>query len=94
VTLSFRMRWTPAWSTRRLNLAVTVLGGPPLARIREEVSARMPEPEETRLLHLPPGVPVLDVWHTSIDEKGEPYELTRFVMRGDMTALLYDVPVE
>jgi GntR family transcriptional regulator len=65
-----------------------------MARIQEEVSARMPKPEETRLLHLRPGVPVLDVWHTSIDEKGEPYELTRFVMRGDMTGLLYDVPVE
>jgi drug/metabolite transporter (DMT)-like permease len=37
-------------------------------------------------------VPVLDVWHTSIDQNGEPYELTRFVMRGDMTGLLYDVP--
>ena len=65
-----------------------------MARIQEEVSARMPKPEETRQLHLRPGVPVLDVWHTSIDEKGEPYELTRFVMRGDMTGLLYDVPVE
>lgn len=65
-----------------------------MTRLREEVSTRMPRPEETRLLHLRPGVPVLDVWHTSIDEKGEPYELTRFVMRGDMTGLLYDVPVE
>jgi GntR family transcriptional regulator len=65
-----------------------------MARIQEEVGARMPKPEETRLLHLRPGVPVLDVWHTSIDEKGEPYELTRFVMRADMTGLLYDVPVE
>ena len=65
-----------------------------MTRIREEVSTRMPRPEETRLLHLRPGVPVLDVWHTSIDQKGEPYELTRFVMRGDMTGLLYDVPVE
>jgi hypothetical protein len=36
----------------------------------------------------------LDVWHTSIDKDGQPYELTRFVMRGDMTGLLYDVPVE
>ncbi len=65
-----------------------------MARIREEVSARMPRPEETRLLHLRPGVPVLDVWHTSLDQDGEPYELTRFVMRGDMTGLLYDAPVE
>ena len=68
--------------------------GHTMTRLREEVSTRMPRPEETRLLHLRPGVPVLDVWHTSIDEKGEPYELTRFVMRGDMTGLAYDVPVE
>ena len=65
-----------------------------MARIREEVSTRMPRPGETRLLHLRPGVPVLDVWHTSVDQDGQPYELTRFVMCGDMTGLLYDVPVE
>jgi GntR family transcriptional regulator len=65
-----------------------------MTRMREEVSTRMPRPEESRLLHLRPGVPVLDVWHTSIDQDGAPYELTRFVMRGDMTGLLYDVPVE
>ena len=65
-----------------------------MTRIHEEVSARMPHPDESRLLQLRPGVPVLDVWHTSIDQDGEPYELTRFVMRGDMTGLLYDAPVE
>jgi GntR family transcriptional regulator len=54
----------------------------------------MPRPEESRLLRLCLGVPVLDVWHTSLDQDGEPYELTRFVMRGDLTGLLYDVPVE
>ena len=65
-----------------------------MTRIHEEVSTRMPHPDEIRSLQLRPGVPVLDVWHTSMDQKGEPYELTRFVMRGDMTSLLYDVPVE
>ena len=65
-----------------------------MTRIREEISTRMPRPEESRALHLLPGVPVLDVWHTSLDQDGEPYELTRFVMRGDMTGLVYDVPVE
>ena len=65
-----------------------------MTRIREEVSTRMPRLEESRQLHPRPGVPVLDVWHTSIDQDGQPYELTRFVMRGDMTGLLYDVPVE
>jgi GntR family transcriptional regulator len=39
-------------------------------------------------------VPVLDVLHTSLDQQGQPYELTRFVMRADRTGLLYDVPVE
>ena len=53
--------------------------------IREGVSTRMPGPEESRLPRPRPGVPVLDVWHTSIDQDGQPYELTRFVMRGDMT---------
>jgi GntR family transcriptional regulator len=65
-----------------------------MTRMREEVTARMPTPEENRLLRLRAGVPVLDVWHTSLDQDGEPYELTRFVMRGDMTGLVYDVPVE
>jgi GntR family transcriptional regulator len=65
-----------------------------ITRLREEVSTRMPRPEETRLLRLRPGVPVLDVWHITLDQDGQPYELTRFVKRGDMTGLLYDVPVE
>ena len=65
-----------------------------MTRIREEVSARMPRPEERHDLRLPPGVPVLDVLHTSLDQEGQPYELTRFVMRADLTGLLYDVPVE
>ncbi len=65
-----------------------------MTRMREEISVRMPHPDESRYLHLRPGIPVLDVWYTSIDQDGEPFELTRFVMRGDMTGLLYDVPVE
>lgn len=68
--------------------------GHTMTRIREEIAARMPRAEEAKYLHLLPGVPVLDVLHTSIDQNGEPYELTRFVMRADMTGLLYDAPVE
>ena len=65
-----------------------------MTRMREEISVRMPHPTKAGTCTCGPGVPVLDVWHTSIDQDGEPYELTRFVMRGDMTGLLYDVPVE
>jgi len=68
--------------------------GHKMTRLREEVTARMPRPEERRFLRLSSGVPVLDVLHTSIDQHGDPYELTRFVMRADLTGLVYDVPVE
>jgi GntR family transcriptional regulator len=68
--------------------------GHTMTRLREEVSARMPRPDEREHLELPSGVPVLDVLHTSLDQHGSPYELTRFVMRADLTGLLYDVPVE
>ena len=54
----------------------------------------MPTTEEVELLHLSPGVPVLDVLHSSIDQESRPYGLTRFVMRTDMTGLLYDAPIE
>jgi GntR family transcriptional regulator len=68
--------------------------GHTMTRLREAITARMPSADEVRYLRLSSGVPVLDVWHTSIDQHGKPYELTRFVMRGDMTGLLYDTPVE
>jgi GntR family transcriptional regulator len=65
-----------------------------MTRLREEVDARMPTPDELDFLGLPPGVPVLDLLHTSIDQHGQPYELTRFVMRADLTGLVYNSPVE
>jgi len=68
--------------------------GHTMARIQEDVSARMPSPDEREHLGLPPGVPVLDVLHTSVDQHGEAYELTRFVLRADLSGLHYDAPVE
>lgn len=68
--------------------------GPPIARIREEVTARMPSPEEIDQLALPGGVPVIEVLHTSIDHQGRPFEVTRFTMRADLTGLDYTMPVE
>ncbi len=40
------------------------------------------------------GVPVLDLLHVSVRADGTPYEATRFVMRGDMSSLVYDAPIE
>lgn len=68
--------------------------GYPIARVREEISARMPNPEEMTELGMPPGVPVIEVLHTGFDEQHRPFEVTRFVMRGDLNGLDYDMPVE
>ncbi|MDH2393140.1 GntR family transcriptional regulator [Streptomyces sp. HNM0663] len=65
-----------------------------MTRIHDEITARMPTPEEVGHLELPQGVPVIEVMHTSLDQDGEPYEVTRFVMRADMNGLSYNVPVE
>jgi GntR family transcriptional regulator len=68
--------------------------GWPVARIREEISARMPGPDEAKSLAIPPGVPVIEVLHTSMDDWKRPFECTRFVMRADLNGLDYDMPIE
>ncbi|GAB2962879.1 GntR family transcriptional regulator [Micromonospora polyrhachis] len=68
--------------------------GYPIVRIREEVSARMPTPEEVENLAMPRGVPVIEVLHTSIDNQGRPFEVTRFVMRADLNGLDYEMSVD
>lgn len=68
--------------------------GHTVRRVREEVSARMPTPEEADGLTIPDGVPVLVVLHTSVDQDGEPFEVTRFVMRADTSGVDYTIPVE
>jgi GntR family transcriptional regulator len=95
--------WTIAEGTELLN---DVVGHPygihgvfedqghTMARLDDEISARMPTPDERERMHLPPGVPVIDVLHTSLDQHGVPYELTRFVLRADLSGLRYNVPVE
>ena len=65
-----------------------------ISSIREEVTARMPSPEETRGLVIPDGVPVLEILHTGIDEHGTAFEVTRFVMRADLNGLDYRMPVD
>jgi len=61
---------------------------------REEVTARMPTPEEASGLMLPDGVPVLVVLHTGIDQDRRPFEVTEFIMRADYTGLDYLMPVD
>ena len=61
---------------------------------RDEVSARMPTHEEAQFLQSPAGVPVLDVLHTSFDQNGEAFEVTRFVHRADRSGLVYNFDIE
>ncbi|MFJ8335229.1 GntR family transcriptional regulator [Streptomyces sp. NPDC094437] len=65
-----------------------------MTRVRDEISARMPRHEEASVLGLLPGVPVLEVLHTSLDQDGTPFEVSRYVHRADQTGLLYELPVE
>jgi GntR family transcriptional regulator len=61
---------------------------------RDEVTDRMPSHAEAQFLQAPAGVPVLDVLHTSFDQDGEPFEVTRFVHRADMSGLVYTFDIE
>jgi GntR family transcriptional regulator len=61
---------------------------------REEITARMPTPEEVSGLRMPDGVPVLVVLHTGLDQHREPFEVTEFTMRADYTGLDYTMPVD
>ncbi len=65
-----------------------------MTRARDEITARMPTPAEAAVLGLPSGVPVLEVLHTSLDQEGEPFEVSRYVHRADRTGLLYELSVE
>lgn len=68
--------------------------GYPISYLREEISSRMPTGDELKHLRVPDGVPVIDLWHTGLDAEKRPFECTNFVMRADLVALDYDMPVE
>ena len=66
--------------------------GHTLERFTEDVSARMPTPEETRLLKLPPGVPVFRLVRTAYDLDGRPVDVCDTVMAADAYLLSYELP--
>jgi GntR family transcriptional regulator len=63
-----------------------------LGRFTEEVSARMPTPEEVRLLRLHGGVPVFALVRTAFDSDGVPVEVCDTVMAADRFILDYELP--
>jgi len=65
-----------------------------LTSMREDVTARMPSPEEVADLAIGPGVPVIDVLHTTFDQDGTAIEVTHFVLPADRHQLTYELPID
>lgn len=66
--------------------------GHTLERFEEEVSARMPTPDEARLLKLPPGVPVFRLVRAAFDAGGRAVEICDTIMATDAYVLAYELP--
>ena len=66
--------------------------GHTLARFTEDVSARMPTPQEARVLALRPGVPVFHLVRTAYDVDGRAVEVCDTVMAADAYQLSYELP--
>ncbi len=64
-----------------------------LARIREEMAARMPIGPESVALQLPEGTPVVELIRTTYDINGRAVEVMIAVIAGDMITFNYDFPV-
>jgi GntR family transcriptional regulator len=60
------------------------------ARTVEVVSARMPSPEEARLLRLSPGTPVVRLLHVDYDDQGRPLQVADDLYVGDRHEFLYE----
>lgn len=58
------------------------------------ITARPATRDEAEALDLPPGVPMIDLWHTGMTADKQPFEVTNFCMRADYSALDYDMPVD
>jgi GntR family transcriptional regulator len=63
-----------------------------LAHFREDVSVRMPLPEEAVSLRLAAGVPVIRVVRTAFDDQDTPLEVCDTLIAGDRYELTYDIP--
>lgn len=66
--------------------------GERLQRFTEEVTARMPLPEEARQLELPPGVPVFRLVRVAFTEDDQPVEACDTIIAADRYVLSYELP--
>lgn len=65
-----------------------------LGKFTEDVTARMPMPDEAKALHLSAGTPVMRVLRTAYDTEGAPVEVCDTVMTADLFVLSYELPAD
>lgn len=63
-----------------------------LDRFVEELTFRMPTPDERRRLGLGDGIPVVRLLRTLYDKDDRPLEVSDFLLAGDRHVLVYEVP--
>jgi GntR family transcriptional regulator len=66
--------------------------GHQLGKFSEDVTARMPTPEEVTALRLPAGTPVITLVRVAYDVEGRPVEVCDTVMSADHYVLSYELP--
>ena len=81
-------------SMRRSSVSKMAASGPirrSIARSEDDLTARMPRPEEVAALELPPGVPVFRVLRTVYDAEDQPVEVQDTVADADAHQFRYEV---
>lgn len=62
-----------------------------IARSVDEITGRMPTPDEARILSMPPGVPVFRILRTVYDSGGQPVEVQDSLAAGDRHTFCFEV---
>jgi GntR family transcriptional regulator len=84
----------PTVVPKALFLCVEDLTGRRYTRARDQWIARMPTAEETTILELPSGAPVMHVVHTARDEDGDILEVSESIWPADRVMLIDDYSIE
>ncbi|MGB6162479.1 MAG: GntR family transcriptional regulator [Pseudonocardiaceae bacterium] len=84
----------PTVAPQALFLCVEDLTGRRYTRARDQWIARMPTAEESIILELPTGAPVMHVVHTARDEHGDILEISESVWSADRMIVIDDYDIE
>jgi GntR family transcriptional regulator len=84
---------TPLMEGRDVSMPGGILHsiGYPQHRVRDEITVRMPGPEESKRLNLPPGTPVAQHVRIGYGESGTPVRVMMTIAPGDRHVLVYEI---